>query len=116
MLRSPDDISRAIYYPAFELGTDKVTNGWGAGHMPQRREQACLQVIPLGAAIGILNLRFVCCSTSGSWFLCVTSVFHTARGAARMRFLLSHSLVSVELGLLLELGVSASLTYVGIRR
>lgn len=37
MLKSPDDISRVVYYAAFELGTDKVTNDWRADQMPQRR-------------------------------------------------------------------------------
>lgn len=37
MLKSLDGISRAMHYPTFDQGIDKVTNGW-AGHMPQLLE------------------------------------------------------------------------------
>lgn len=96
MLKSLDGISRAMHYPTFDQGTDKVTNGWWAGHMPQR------------SVVSMLESNSSVESTSEFWNYDLSATeqanygslaFQAARGEAKM-----HPLVTLELNCLHELG------------
>lgn len=59
LLKSSDDISRAIHYPTFEQGTGKVTNGWWLGHMPHSSVVVVLESNSF-RGVGIRTSKLIC--------------------------------------------------------
>lgn len=90
-----------------------MTNGWWAGHMPQRNVIG-LKVIPLQSQHWDFETMIFLLPNKPT--MVPTLAFHAARGEARMHFLLFRTPVSAALNLLLELGILASLTYMDVRR